>query len=222
MSKKFIAFVLSISLLLAFGVTANAAQLEAEATDVSLPSRDELFALGHEVFPEYSDILDCNVPISAQNIQPADENEIVCVETRKISDNEYLTYQQYSTGAASLVFNKSWTNQSTTTSGNSKTYTGNLVVGCNWSQETFVITGFQYKIVTGGYDSIVSTGSLTGSTCTYNRHSYNSTETSSSNAYLKYNVVFQPSSTLWDLGFSPVSGLVTLSVGGDSFSYTVD
>ena len=133
---------------------------EAQEETVSRAYQLKVEALGEELFPQYAqktaESMNRARTLSAGSTELGD---VTYSETKPVSDNETLTYIEYTSGRASLLYHKSWLNTtaSTTASGGVqyKSTCAVTVSGCYGSVYT---SGFTYTINPSSYDWIDKIG----------------------------------------------------------------
>lgn len=93
------------------------------------------------------------------NADSLELGEVIYSETKSVSDDETLTYSEYSSGRASLLYQKSWSNTTTSTAVSGGTQYRSTcavtVTGCYGSVYT---SGFTYTINLNSIDWIDSIG----------------------------------------------------------------
>ena len=117
-------------------------------------------ALGEELFPEYvqkaSESMNRARTLSAGSTELGD---VTYSETKPVSDNESLTYTEYTSGRASLLYHKFWTNTSSSTAVSGGTqYRTTCVVTVSGCYGSVYTSGFTYTINLNSYDWIDSIG----------------------------------------------------------------
>lgn len=195
--------------------------INARAEESYLLTYDELIELSCSAFPEYADNI-LNPEISNVTAY-ALRDPVVVEESKAISDNEIVTYQELASGLAYLSFSRTWDETSSTTSGAITTVKGILYIYCNLSTDYFALHDFEYTINANGYDSITSFGRTNLSTCSVT-HGSNSTyekrnEDASGDAFAHYALIFYPEDYS---AIVPSSCSVFLAVGEDDFKLTVN
>lgn len=217
--RKLMSVILVLVLMLSLACPAFAESV-VEEKNTKL-SREELTALACEVFPEYASKI-TSLPVAALSRSTTSEPTVVCCETRKLSEDETITYTELSSGVTSVIYNKAWYEHSSSQSGNIKTVTGDFSVICNLSLEELYICDFVYCINSSGYDYISSYGTDSLSDCSVVAIYKQKTETASSNAYLEYRVLFAPYPYLEELGYPSHSAIIRLVVGDNTLSTSVN
>lgn len=117
-------------------------------------------ALGEALFPEYAQkASESMIRPVALSVGNAELGDVIYSETKSVSDNETLTYAEYTSGRASLTYQKSWSNTSTSTAVSGGTQYRSTcavtVTGCYGSVYT---SGFTYTINLNNFDWIDSIG----------------------------------------------------------------
>lgn len=214
--KKAISLCLAMLLLIGM-LPMGAIPASADEVESTRYTRDEIVAITCAAFPEYA------TSFTSQSVPEAmtctEDDPVVISETREVSDNEMVTYVQYASGVALSLLTKYWKVTNSSTSGNVTTYTGTLDVVCTTSTKVFRVVNFRYKINTSGYDSIVNSFSNTGTTATYKLAYKNLTETSSSKAYVWYEVKFEPEDYA---AYTTYAARIILYVGNDTLTISAN
>ncbi len=185
--------------------------------------RDELLALGCEVFPEYTDkIMSPNVTLSLGRSSTSNTREVVKSEVRAVSETENLTYTEYSDGLVlltSVEFPVTVTTIDSETSSFSSNYTITIKATCSEASGYFQLSNVKYSIIRSAYDTITSEGTKSSSgKCWESSDGYyfNATETSSKKAFISYRLCWQ----FADYPGYVYNSLLTLEVGQNSASVT--
>lgn len=133
---------------------------ETQEETVSRAYQLKVEALGEELFPEYAQkaagSMNRATTLSAESTELG---EVIYSETKPVSDNETLTYTEYTSGRASLLYHKSWTNTSSSTAVSGGTqYRTTCVVTVSGCYGSVYTSGFTYTINLNSYDWIDSIG----------------------------------------------------------------
>lgn len=113
--------------------------------------------------------------------------DVVISETRMVSDTERITYQEYSNGAYTLVFDVLRNVTSSSSGSGYMTRTVDIFVSSSWGIGELVVTGFRYTLVQGAYDQINDPGSLDTSTVDASQDIYfRSSESATRPAFAQY------------------------------------
>lgn len=191
------------------------------ATEQSTSAKNRRLSLACEVFPEYATSIQSNNSTVSPRSYSATDREVVISETRNVSDNQVMSYTEYSDGTVLIAYSsysKSTTITDIYTGSQSTNYTADLVVDCIDSDQTFIVRNLKFTLIKQSYDCITSTGSLSDST-TNQQYAYSvkSWEDDSGPARVYYHVQFQPNVS----GSTPFEPLIYFTVGSDSYSFTV-
>jgi hypothetical protein len=211
--KKIFCFLLSLIFVMAsMPFTANASENNSDV-------QDELITLACVIFPEYADRI--TNPVTTARTRSIGARELVITETRAVSENEYLTYTEYSDGLVLLTDNDFECSLSVTDRilGTTKTdVTATITATCNLTSGYFRLSGVQYSLYKQGYDTINSTGSSSRSgNCIYaGLNSSVLTESAGRCAHLSYVLSFKIGNSAGDI----VQSYLTLSVGNNTASVT--
>lgn len=220
--KRILSWILVACLFMSMMVCGVAA-VEAPSEEKMTPpmSEEELDQLAATVFPEYADkILNPQMPDNANSVR---SNVKVIDETRRISDSEYLTYQEYADGRGSIVFRSEKIIRSSTIGGSYVTYVVDFQVNHVYLPGSMYIAGFTYTTVydsgaTVNYDRIddfgVSVGTVDGS-CREIR----SQENSAGPANIVYTCNFVPASNDYYLDGVQIYCIFDIRVGNDGLSF---
>ena len=173
------------------------------------------------VFPEYAEKLLNPEPICSVYANGEDGRELVVKKTRKISDNEVITYSEYSDGL--ILLSEFEATYDTTVTGSSsgpgyRDMTIDIEAACVMSNGTgyFYLNGVSYRFNDGWdrYDMITNEGSPSkGNHCSgYEHQHFVSNESAEGYARIQYRVDFR---------FGPrpthfINTYLTLHVGEDS------
>lgn len=220
--KRFISVVLTCILILTMLPIGTFA---AETKDDSKKVVDAMFFRACEVFPEYADKLSGNPKTSRSTTAEAGTPEVVVTLSRWISENESMTYTEYSNGIILLSteqYNYQHDVSITETLPTSRTYSVNITATCRDMYGTVFsgycrIEGLTFKVLYNGYDSILSEGNADCTTgCEFRNGKYSMVrnETASQAASVNYYIQFEytPGSS------SFLASTVTLRVQNDIYS----
>lgn len=121
-----------------------------EAADMAVSKVNQLKveALGAELFPQYAE-KDGSVAMCAytNTLSNGGLGDVVYSETKTVSENEQLTYVEYASGRASLLYQKSWSNTSTSTAVSGGTqYRRTLTVTASGCGGSVSVKGLTYTI----------------------------------------------------------------------------
>lgn len=231
--RRLFAIILSLLLVFTVPITALAVVPPEDSYNLEILDQDEVLQLMISAFPEYEDkILGQYSNQSNISFLSVEESEVVVYETRIISDDMSVTYQENSSGLSYtfLTHGKSYTESTSNSDGTIYTYDVNIYVynklftTINDAKQMNII-GFRYKKVINGYDYITNRGSLSnyGLAANPTYGTYQSAENASSLAYSNYHASF-----LVDVPVGVgvltynVTAVVTVVVGNDSLAVGVD
>ena len=207
--KRLITLILCICLIgvsIPFSVSANEADTE----------RDRLVATACEVFPEYASKITHSPENFKNRARNSEARELVHNETRKVSDNQFMTYSEYSDGVVLLSssnYRYSTVQNGQETSGQNTTVTITITAACNIISGSFKLTNARYTISRNGYDRIDSAGTMSIVEKCYMHTTYTPiwNETASQKARIAYRLS-------WYLGPDPgdyLCSVVSLKVGNN-------
>ena len=211
-----VCFIISVTV---YGVAAD--EITTEETMTSSMSDEEQDYLAATVFPEYADkILNPQVRVGGNSVR---SNIKVIDETRKITDSEYLTYQEYADGREIVVFRSEKIERSSTSGGGFTTYVVDFQVRHVGLPGSMYIAGFTYSIIydtgtTINFDRINDFGDSVGTvsgTCREIR----SQENSAGPANIIYTGNFEPALDDYHLTGAKVFCMFDIRVGNDVLSY---
>lgn len=137
------------------------------AAETPLYTREDLIASACNVFPEYASKISNIVPSSSsEQRQILESKMLVKTETRKLNENEQITYNEYSDGTVYVVGSNltvlDYTDSSTTGNPATTIYTGHISITSNVNGDALlIIEQIKYATVKGGNDYIISKGSVT-------------------------------------------------------------
>lgn len=163
--------------------------------------RDILLEKACAAFPEYaSKIAADTAPISTYSFQQ--ERVVVFSETRELSDNELVSYTEYSDGLillSDVTPNSSVKYNSTTDVGTQIKVDITVTATCSGVNSYFKASNVKFTIEEYGYDHIDSIGSpraypssyTSYDNCQYDSYSLNSYETASAKASVGYSLFFR-------------------------------
>lgn len=184
-------------------------------------SEDTLVKKAIVVFPEYSEKI--LTPETTRSVYMNNDKgrELVVTKTRPLSDNEYITYSEYSDGLI-LLSGYDYSYDTTVTGSSSgpgyKDITINIEAACVSSYGTgyFYLNGVSYRLNDGwnNYDTIRSEGSPSkGSLCSgYERQNFVSSESAEGYARIQYRLTFRVGPNAPQF----VTSYLTLHVGEDT------
>ena len=212
--KKLFALLLTVTMLF------TVVPLGASATEEK-QSGNTLVNKAVAVFPEYAEKLLNPAPIGSVYANNEDGRELVVKKTRPISDNEVITYSEYSDGLILLSGFEATYDTTVTGSSSGPGYrdmTINIEAACVLSNGTgyFYLNGVSYRLNDGWdrYDMITNEGSPSkGDHCTgYERQHFASNESAEGYARIQYGLDFRygPQPTHF------ITTCLTLHVGEDS------
>lgn len=187
----------TIALLLSIIITLASFPTYVSATEIKNYEDDPILDLACEVFPEYADKIRCqNTDKSAYpNIATASKSrELVANETRAASDNEYITYTEYSDGII-LLTDYTYGKEVTITEESSNSLglmrTMDIYTYCIAVSHLGNITfkNIKYTILDNDFDIIRSTGTTSGVyQCEIMDSDYLLRESASENAYITFDI----------------------------------
>lgn len=154
--------VLAVMLLLLTMLPFSAVAVETETSE-----RELLISSACKVFPEYATKICSDIHSTTYGLnQRTNRKELVVTETRSISENEQITYSEYSDGSVYLVgasINPWYLVDSGVSDSSSTTvYTGRFIITSNVNENALVvINNIKYAIVNGAPNYIISKGSAT-------------------------------------------------------------
>lgn len=121
---------------------------EVAETAVSKVDQIKVEALGVKLFPQYVEKTGSMATCSYSNAWgEIGLGEIIYSETKAVSEDEELTYVEYTSGRASLLYQKSWSNTSTSTAVSGGTqYRRTLIVTVSGCAGSVSVKGFTYTI----------------------------------------------------------------------------
>lgn len=151
-------------------------------------TENEIYQLAAEAFPEFEGkIIHSNTIYARIGSTLSDDFTTVFCETRKISETESVTYQEFANGANLISFTVDQVSKSST-SGSGYSYhvvdfyvLSSLAVGC------LTVSNFSYTLISSAYDQINSFGITSTSTVDAGQDLYTrSQESSAGPAYARY------------------------------------
>lgn len=208
--KKHLAVLMVVILFFSYPVKAKAVDFDAKKSI----TYEEFTESACSVFPEYADNI---VEYKGEATEELFSEKPTIVVSRMVNENEVWTYQEYSTRAAVVSYYKMWGVTNTSYGAGYTDYTGTLTVTCNMSNDIFQRCNFKYRI-SSGYDSIISGGTATGSSCSSSLIGSRNTETATAKAYHQYLAYFLPREYL---PVATYACTITFYVGNDNFSISV-
>lgn len=141
-----------------------------------------------QVFPEYEKQIrgESDIKLNHAKSRTIHEDEIVVCETRKLSDDEVMTYTQYRSGVSTVAFAYSVGKKGTVVSenGTSLVYRMNAWLHHSLSDDVLIVSNIELLINYYNYDKIKKIGNLSGTATLYGKS--NMTETASKPAYAEY------------------------------------
>lgn len=214
-----------LSLILVLPIALSLCTLNASATEINDTEKvrrpltdDEFDQLLMDTFPEYAERISAPPPISTLSSEVS--NDLIFSETRKISDTEELTYQEFADGRRIGIFSVDVSLLSSTGSTNYYTKTYDFQVRHISIPGSMYLNGLKYTIVLNGYDRIDNKGTLIGSGV-YNcsgPHLAPSNETASGKACVSASCQFESISSGSE-GMR-VDCTLIIYVGNDTMTYT--
>ena len=202
--------VLAIGLLT---VPAYAQDTEVLPADLQIQSGEDALELACQNWPEYEDKLMWKDTVPLARNAVAATNEVVIEKTHHLSENESITYVEYSNGFAAVFSNSNWVEDSHTSGSGYDEYHGSFFVASGMS--TAHLLGFKYRINHSSYDQITSFGTMTTVKANVHEHGKSATESASGSAYYTFMVYFVD-----DFGNLYGSSLANLTVGNNNFSWS--
>ena len=194
--KKLISILFTLLLLLvAFPINSNA------VVNKSNIERIELIDLACLTFPEYASNIRGNANKSYRGPQngPA---EIVFCETRAISENERITFAQYSNNRGVIVYETASAASLEETGSSENTFCCGLSSTLSYAitptlesdfSGVFYLDNFKYRLISATYDSITDDGTPSYNDeiyCAYTQSTTVYQETATSAAKATYNITF--------------------------------
>ena len=153
---------LAVMLLLLTMLPFSAVAVETETSE-----RELLISLACKVFPEHATKICSDIHSTTYGLnQRTNRKELVVTETRSISENEQITYSEYSDGSVYLVGASidPWylVDSGVSDSSSTTVYTGRFIITSNVNENALVvINNIKYAIVNGAPNYIISKGSAT-------------------------------------------------------------
>ena len=220
---KFVfALILLLSITLSFPIQTHAVISPSDSLSAAYPNytKDDITQIAISAFPELAAKL-MSTPTSDEIFVAMSDTDpdITTVETRSVSENQEITYFEYSTGTYGLLFNDYHSITNSSNSGSAAVRTAHFWVTYALSSDVSHIYDFTYQLVNGTYDSIISTGYTYAPTLSPLLCSYSLSESSSSDAYAEYLCYF-PSTLSSPDGESTqvITIYLGILVGDDSMS----
>lgn len=150
-------------------------------------NRDYVIELALQIFPEYADTISGNTPVNPNIPYGGSGDKVVIYETRNISDDDYIIYQEYASGRAFIfVISGGYMLESETSYPSYTDYVVDLHAFCTFSENTFLIHDFKYRYTNNGVDSILSRGTCGGDVVFSAYDTYCLTENGGANPYANY------------------------------------
>ena len=186
-----------LALFLAIALLVSTFSIYASATETADFEDDPRLELACEVFPEYADKIRCNCDDTSMlsRINTADNaRELVVSETRATSDNEYITYTEYSDGVIFLtdyVYGKNVTITEEYPKAFGVMRTMDIYAYCIAATELGNITfkDIEYTIFDNDFDVIRSIGTTSSVyRCEVLETDYLLSESPSENAYITFDI----------------------------------
>lgn len=223
MRKKLTSLLISLVLFGMLSFPAMAATCNENLIEDRMPmGKEALTKLAVNYFPEYADNILGN-DIFVKQVQNFDDAQAVpiIVETKNISENETITYQQYRDGRSLCSY--TWLNEKHSSGSGYTHTTGDMEVACNLGTGTIYLKGFAYTTVSGAYDKIDSQGTIVPSEFTNAFvKMFRANETSSAPARLEIAGSFPPSPAAGVIGYhDPIACDIRLDVGRDQLKVSV-
>lgn len=187
-----------ISILLVMLILLSVLPMGAFAAKDGTVERDELIALACEVFPEYASKIRGEELTATNGLQRTTlSREIVKTETRPVSENETISYVEYSDGTVYLANSEVYLLYSPHSSfpDNSTTdvYVGSLIITSNLNDDALIIiSNIKYAVVSNSADYVISVGNATSEYSASLEHAEITREYQSGSkpAEIKYDVHF--------------------------------
>lgn len=210
----------TVAILVAFIMLFASIPFNVFASESESSGYNDLVAKASMAFPEYADrIHHSGSKLLKHSGSSAPRKMIVC-ETRKISDNEHITYTEYSDGIILLSDSNCTVDTSTVEYETSPSYR-NITIDIHAACVTETgrdgyceVKGVKYTLVSGGYDYIRDRGQIVkGRSCldaTYSEYTLN--EHATGYAVSTYNCSFKVSLD----GHFVITTRIVLNVGDDS------
>ena len=115
----------------------------------------EMIELALEYFPEYSERIENPVRANSRTVQLALENDALVInETKNVSDDEQIVYQEYASGRANILF---IVDEYVDSTSNGSNYTSKVIsvrVYSTFFAGSMYIDGIEYTIYNNSYDKI--------------------------------------------------------------------
>ncbi len=196
---------------------ASERQMDKQAVDFK--SDEEMVELALEYFPEYSEKI--NHPASVESVlanQTRSNDYLMVNETKKISETEQITYQEYASGRANIMFTIDENITLTQNGSGRQMYRSlNIQVYSLFLHGSMYIVGFAYTIYYDGYDLINDLGDTRASYLPVNLVNYKMNENSSGPATVVYSAVFEYPEGSFLGGLTVPCGL-EITVGDNEYS----
>lgn len=196
--KKLLSILLIMVLCLwAFPISSNA------VVDKSSTERLELLNLACQIFPEYTSNIRGKGDETNRTTQTGPSELIFC-ETRAISENERLTYAQFSNNRGVVVLETASAATLEETGSSESIFAGGVSGTLSYMVTptdeddfygVFYLDNFKYRLISATYDSItdIGTPSVNSSIhCLYNRSTPVYQQTANRFASVDYNITFMP------------------------------
>lgn len=183
-------------------------------------SKEDIIKIAITAFPEYTDRILSQPTYTEILAALSDPNpELTYSETRTVSDNEEITYLEYSNGTYSLMFNSYQEITSSSNSSGAAVRVVNFWVTYSLSSDVSHVNNFQYQLISGNFDSILSTGYAYAPTLSPMLCNHCLAETANAPAYAEYLCYF-PSTVSSPNGETNqiINVYLRIEVGNDSMS----
>lgn len=128
-------------------------------------TEETIYQIGAEVFPEYADkILSRSTTETAQTNSYLSGCSVTFSESRSVSENEEITYQEYENGTFSLVLTAETILKSSSSGSGYRLFTVDITAVHSYLVGAMYINDFTYTIIQGANDQINSFGGTATST----------------------------------------------------------
>lgn len=190
-------------------------------SDNRIITKESVKQLAIDSFPDYADRISyCfSAPAIILPLSRSSDYVILSV-THPVSECEDITYVEYSSGIAELIYSSNEYIISNTTNGFVSTRKSNFWIFCNLSSDSNLIQNFTYQFVRDSFDSISSTGTTSGTWTNPQVTSYKPYEDATGAAYAKYSCAFSVYLPDSDIPFTHYTTF-SITIGNDTISRTV-
>lgn len=190
--------------------------------------QQELIDLACEVFPEYTNKI-LNQRILPSSGMRSSDMELVCSETRKVSDLQTVLYSEYSNGAILLTDitadPPNVTYVDIVNGSSSTVYTVNIRATCTGGYGSFTANNIKFSLISSAYDRIDSKGTHTIRSSTNEFEGVSLidedpnpsivwNESASQNAKIEYKIAFKYAT----YGYALCETHLTLIVGDNNYT----